>query len=46
MALSRWALDLGEVARLELYAGPWNEGSWRAAERFGFRREGLLRSRQ
>ena len=25
---------------------PWNEGSWRAAERAGFVREGLLRSWQ
>ncbi|MGY2744162.1 RimJ/RimL family protein N-acetyltransferase [Arthrobacter sp. UYCu723] len=25
---------------------PWNEGSWRAAERSGYAREGLLRSWQ
>lgn len=30
--LSQWALSLAEVERLELYAEPWNEGSWRAAE--------------
>ena len=42
-ALCRWALDDVGVARLELYVEPWNEGSWRAAERVGFRREGLMR---
>lgn len=44
--LSDWALALGEVERLELYAEPWNEGSWRAAEACGYEREGLLRSWQ
>lgn len=42
--LSRWALDLPTMRRLELYVEPWNEGSWRAAEAAGFVREGLLRS--
>jgi [ribosomal protein S5]-alanine N-acetyltransferase len=46
VAMSRWALALEEVQRLELYVEPWNEGSWRAAERAGYRREGLLRSWQ
>ncbi|WP_433800905.1 GNAT family N-acetyltransferase [Actinomycetospora sp. CA-084318] len=41
--LSRWAVTLPGVARLELYVEPWNEGSWRAAERVGFVREGLMR---
>ncbi|GGJ54948.1 GNAT family N-acetyltransferase [Glutamicibacter ardleyensis] len=45
-ALSRWGLELPEIHRLELYIEPWNEGSWRAAERCGYIREGLLRSWQ
>ena len=45
-AVSGWAFTLPGIARLELYVEPWNEGSWRAAERAGFRREGLLRSWQ
>jgi RimJ/RimL family protein N-acetyltransferase len=45
-AVSRWGLTLDGIGRLELYAEPWNEGSWRAAERAGYRREGLLRSWQ
>ncbi len=45
-ALVAWALELPELDRLELYVEPWNEGSWRAAERCGFRREGLLRGWQ
>ncbi|MDQ2850655.1 GNAT family protein [Dermatophilaceae bacterium Sec6.4] len=44
--VSTWALTLPDVHRLELYVEPWNEGSWRAAERAGFAREGLLRSWQ
>lgn len=44
--LSDWALDELRLDRLELYVEPWNEGSWRAAERAGFRREGLLRAWQ
>ena len=32
------------VFRMELHVEPWNEGSWRAAERIGYQREGLLRS--
>lgn len=44
--LSRWALGSAGVHRLELYVEPWNSGSWRAAERAGYRREGLLRSWQ
>lgn len=42
--LSDWGLTLPGLHRLELYAEPWNEGSWRAAERAGYVREGLLRS--
>lgn len=44
--VSAWALNLPGIARLELYVEPWNEGSWRAAEKAGYQREGLLRSRQ
>ncbi|GAT88438.1 hypothetical protein CVCC1112_3097 [Paenarthrobacter nicotinovorans] len=29
---------------MELYVEPWNEGSWRAAERSGFVREGTMRN--
>jgi RimJ/RimL family protein N-acetyltransferase len=45
-AISRWGLSLDGIHRLELYVEPWNEGSWRAAERVGYVREGLLRSWQ
>lgn len=44
--LTGWALELEEVRRVELYVEPWNEGSWGAAERCGYEREGLLRSWQ
>lgn len=44
--VSAWGLALPGLARLELYIEPWNEGSWRAAERAGYQREGLLRSWQ
>lgn len=43
-ALTEWAFSLDEVARLQLHVEPWNEGSWRTAERCGYQREGLLRS--
>jgi ribosomal-protein-alanine N-acetyltransferase len=46
IAVSRWGLSLGGMDRLQLNVEPWNEGSWRAAERAGFTREGLLRSWQ
>lgn len=45
-ALTTWALSLDEVGRVHLYVEPWNEGSWRAAQRCGYEREGLLRSWQ
>lgn len=45
-AVTEWALGLDDVARVQLYVEPWNEGSWRAAERCGYQREGLLRSWQ
>ncbi|MGP9487833.1 GNAT family N-acetyltransferase [Glutamicibacter sp. AOP38-B1-38] len=45
-ALTVWALELAPIHRVELYVEPWNEGSWRAAEKCGFTREGILRSWQ
>lgn len=45
-AISRWGLSLDGIHRLELHVETWNEGSWRAAERVGYIREGLLRSWQ
>jgi ribosomal-protein-alanine N-acetyltransferase len=42
--ISAWGLRLPGIDRLQLYVEPWNEGSWRAAERVGYQREGLLRS--
>ena len=44
--LTEWALDSGGFARLELAVEPWNEASWRLAERIGFGREGLMRQWQ
>lgn len=44
--LTEWAFTITEVARLELSVEPWNEPSWRLAERLGFRREGLMRQWQ
>ena len=44
--LTRWAVKLPGVGRLQLFVEPGNEGSWRAAEASGFMREGLLRSWQ
>ncbi len=42
--LSRWALGLPAVVRLEALVEPGNEASTRVLEAVGFRREGLLRS--
>lgn len=42
--LTAWAVRHTDLDRIELYVEPWNEGSWRAAERAGFEREGLLRA--
>lgn len=44
--VSRWGLGLDGIHRLEVYVEPGNTGSGRAAERVGYRREGLLRSWQ
>jgi ribosomal-protein-alanine N-acetyltransferase len=41
--LTDWARRHQDLDRLELYVEPWNTGSWRAAERAGYEREGLLR---
>jgi ribosomal-protein-alanine N-acetyltransferase len=40
--VTEWARTLPGLDRLELYVEPWNQGSWRAAERAGYQREGLL----
>jgi RimJ/RimL family protein N-acetyltransferase len=42
--LSRWALGLPAVVRLEALVAPDNEGSIRVLEGASFRREGLLRA--
>ncbi|WP_086460664.1 GNAT family protein [Agreia sp. VKM Ac-1783] len=42
--LTSWSLRLHDLDRLELYVEPWNVGSWRAAEKAGYEREGLLRA--
>ncbi|MGX7698411.1 GNAT family N-acetyltransferase [Gordonia polyisoprenivorans] len=44
--LTSWAIDLDDIHRLQMKVEPGNEGSWRAAQRCGFQREGLLRSWQ
>ena len=44
--LTKWALESGDFKRLELAVEPWNEASWRLAERIGFGREGLMRQWQ
>lgn len=46
VTLSRWAVGLRSVARVELYVEPWNRASRRTAENAGFTAEGLLRSWQ
>ncbi len=43
-AVSTWGFTLPGIERLELYVEPWNEPSWRTAERAGYLREGLMRS--
>jgi RimJ/RimL family protein N-acetyltransferase len=45
-AISAWGLERLRIPRLELHVEPWNEPSWKTAERVGFVREGLLRSWQ
>lgn len=42
--LSRWALDVIGLERLELFAHPENVASQRVAEKAGFHREGIARS--
>jgi RimJ/RimL family protein N-acetyltransferase len=43
-AVTAWGFGAVDVDRLQLYIERWNVGSWRAAERVGYEREGLLRS--
>ncbi|MER6952211.1 GNAT family protein [Nonomuraea sp. NPDC000554] len=45
-AVASWGLEGLGIPRLELHVEPWNAPSWKAAERAGFVREGLLRSWQ
>jgi RimJ/RimL family protein N-acetyltransferase len=45
-AITAWGLRELGIARLELYAEPWNTGSLRTAESAGYVREGLLRDWQ
>jgi len=42
--VTSWALTLADLDRVELYVEPGNTSSWRAAERAGYVREGLLRA--
>lgn len=44
VVLTRWALGLPDVVRLEALVEPDNHGSVRILEAAGFHREGLLRS--
>jgi RimJ/RimL family protein N-acetyltransferase len=44
--ISRWALDVLALERLELFIDPDNTPSQRVAERSGYLREGILRSHQ
>ncbi|MEU6788662.1 GNAT family protein [Nonomuraea angiospora] len=44
--ISSWGLEQLRIPRLELNVEPWNAPSWKAAERAGFVREGLLRGWQ
>jgi RimJ/RimL family protein N-acetyltransferase len=44
--ISRWALDVLALERLELFTDPDNIQSQRVAERSGYLREGILRSHQ
>ena len=44
--LTEWALTEAKMQRVELHIEPWNEGSWRTAERVGYRRDALLPSWQ
>ena len=45
-AISRWGLSMDAIHRLELYVGIERRKYWRAAERVGYIRAGLLRSWQ
>ncbi|MFC3449849.1 GNAT family N-acetyltransferase [Amycolatopsis speibonae] len=45
-AMTGFARTVPGVERIELYIEPWNRGSLRAAEKAGYRREGLLPAHQ
>lgn len=42
--MTSWAVTLDDLDRVELYVEPWDKASWRAAERAGYERQGLLRN--
>ncbi|MDK1360431.1 GNAT family protein [Arthrobacter sp. zg-Y1219] len=44
--LTDWAMTVQQMPRIHLYIEPWNEGSWRTAEKAGYRRDALLPSWQ
>ena len=44
--LTEWGLTVAQLPQIDLYIEPWNEGSWRTAERAGYRRDALLPSWQ
>ncbi|WAP51820.1 GNAT family protein [Arthrobacter sp. ATA002] len=44
--LTEWGLASAQLPRIDLYIEPWNEGSWRTAERAGYTRDRLLPSWQ
>ena len=44
--LTAWAFTDAKMLRVDLYIEPWNEGSWRTAERAGYIRDALLPSWQ
>ncbi|MCC9144067.1 MULTISPECIES: GNAT family protein [unclassified Arthrobacter] len=40
--LTDWAMTVQQMPRIDLYIEPWNEGSWRTAEKAGYQRDALL----
>ncbi len=46
LVATAWAFRELRAVRCQLHVEPWNIQSWRAAERAGYAREGLLRSWQ
>ena len=44
--LTDWAVTHQKMPQVHLYIEPWNEGSWRTAEKAGYQRDALLPSWQ